>query len=96
MRAPTVKRGDRLTSSLWNQLADAVNAGLAAPRDLDAGVVDGELGLVYKQELSRETEIERVTSPDDENVFVDVARITVLTVRNSETGRTETTYFSDS
>ena len=91
-RAPTVKRGDRLTTELWNDMAGVVNESIAAPRDLDAGVTADEIGTASEHEVSREVTVERVTSPDDENVYVDVNRITALTVRDAS-GVTKTTYF---
>jgi len=93
MRAPTASRGQVLTARIWNQLAQAVNQGIASPRDLDAGLASGEGAEVLLLELSRTVQAVRVTSPDDESVFVDVDRITSLTVRNLQSGNTEVTHF---
>ncbi len=84
MRVPTVRRGQRLTASLWNTLAGAVNEAIAAPRDLDAGITDGEAAMVVEREVAR-TEVEvRVKNPDNEDQFVDVERVTSITVRGSD------------
>jgi hypothetical protein len=93
LRAPTVKTGQRLTAGLWNELARAVNAGLAAPRDLNAGVTSDEVIDKSLRETSRETETVRVYNPDDEEQYVDVDRITSLTTKNDNTGEITITYF---
>lgn len=95
MRVPTVKRGQRLTARLWNSMAATVNDALAAPRDLDAGLSGDEIPPLTERELRRTTVTERVTSPDDEDVYVDVAHVTSITTRDASTGQIKTTYFAD-
>lgn len=96
LRAPYVRRGQRLTPTLWNELARSVNQGLSAPRDLDSGVTEPETeaGDIVLQELSRLTETVRVYNPDDAAQFVDVERITQITTLNQRTGESFTTKFN--
>ena len=97
LRAPLVRRGDRLTPDLWNQAARAINQGLAAPKDTDSGITEEESdtgGDVALTEIARVTETVRVFNPDDETQYVDVLRITSLTTRNDRTGETVTTVFA--
>ena len=86
LRAPTVQRGQRLTARLWNDLAQAVNQGLAAPRDLDSGVGLDEVADTTLHEIARTTETVRVENPDDEDQYVDVQRILTVTTRHEGTG----------
>lgn len=92
IRAPTVRRGEALTAALWNRLAGAVNEGIAAPRDKDAGLTDGEHGGNYKRAIRAAVAIERVFDPNDAEVYVDVARKTEITVVDGRTGTVETWY----
>jgi len=94
LRAPTVQSGQRLTAALWNETARAVNEGLAAPKDLTAGRFADEQVGIGLHEIARETTSVRVFNPDDDTQYVDVDRITSLTVRNDQTGEVSTTYFS--
>jgi len=94
LRAPTVRRGQRLTAELWNATARAINQGLAAPRDGDAGIFADEVAGVVELELERATTSVRVFNPDDAEQYVDLDRITSLTVRNKDTGIIKTTYFA--
>lgn len=95
LRAPYVRRGQALTADLWNGQARAINQGLAAPRDQDAGIGEDEVTGTVLREVSRETDTVRVFNPDDENQWVDVLRITSLTVRNGSTGEVSATYFDN-
>ena len=95
LRAPTVKRGQRLTAGLWNELARAVNSGLAAPRDIDAGRDEEELPDVTLRETSRSTVIVRVENPEDPEQYVEVQRITRLTTRNESDGQLVETVFDE-
>lgn len=90
LRAPTVKRGQRLTAGLWNELAQAVNEGLSPPRDLESGVESDEVSDRTEIEVQRTTATERVFSPDDESVYIDVDYVVSVTMRDTVTGKTIT------
>lgn len=88
LRAPRVRRGDAFTATLWNQMADAVNEGLAGPKDLDQGSpaqeADEEPPVDARfDEVSRTEVTERIFSDVDPEVFIDVAKIETWTARNS-------------
>lgn len=93
LRAPTVRTGQRLTADLWNELARAVNSGLAAPRDLTRGVTADEVSNVVLQGVEKTVVAERVYDPNDETVYVDVDRYTSHTVLDSRTGQKITTEY---
>ena len=109
IRAPTVRSGQPLRASIWNQLAGAVNGAIAGPRDLTAGQVgdrpgslpasvdpgqaSGEVGTVLEREIGRTVASERVKNPDDASQYVDVEHVTSITLRGSD-GRTRTVYYA--
>ena len=106
LRAPTVVRGQALTVELWNSTANAINQGLNGPRDKDAGITASEAGenddlvpgatSIALTELARTTQSVRVENPSDAEQYVDVARMTSVTLRNTSTGEISTMYFSSS
>jgi hypothetical protein len=93
MRAPTVKRGQALTASLWNRMAGAVNGGISEPRDLDEGVTAAEQTAFTEREVSRREETVRIFNPNDAEQWVDVDRPTSITWRVSD-GRTVERFYS--
>ncbi len=92
-----VQPGQRLTASLWNDLAGSVNE-LAAARDLEAPITAAEAAAlpssVGRWELSRNVEVVRITNPDDETQFVDVERPLTITWRDASSGQVLTDVFA--
>lgn len=84
---PTINRGEPITAAYLNQMGAAINEFvLNAPRDLDSGVTAGEVAGITLQETGRTSETVRITNPEDEAQFVDVARAQTVTMRKSDTG----------
>lgn len=81
---PRINRGDPIRASFLNSLGAALNAlaGVPAPRDVDDGLQQGEQNAPDVLagswvEVTRDSEIVRVTNPEDEDQYVDVSRAKV-------------------
>lgn len=88
IRAPTVRRGERITARWANELAGAVNEALQPPKDKDTGVTEDEAQAERTiNEVERTTETVRIENPEDSEQYVDVARAVTSTLLDVETGR---------
>lgn len=82
------RRGERITADRMNQLVDGINslATLAAPRDMDEGLNEGEIASQTLSEIGRSSVEVRIENPEDEDQYVDVLRPTEITLINPRTG----------
>lgn len=75
-----VAPGQPITAELWNRNALAINS-IVKPRDLDAGVPEGELAGYFLDVTSETITSTRVENPDDSDQYVNVDDTTAFVVQ---------------
>ncbi len=86
-RLQRIKKGDPLTAvGLFNPMIREINLlveEFRGPRQVDPPAEDGQAAEIWN-EVERVVEVVRISDPDDSSVFVDVERISTVTMQRPD------------